>query len=59
MIFSNKGGLAEQFVGQPLRAAQGPAMDPQQWTGPGSGLFSLHSTFCFISIPPVFKPKEK
>ena len=29
MIFSNKGGIAEQFVGQQLRAAQGPAMDPQ------------------------------
>jgi predicted AAA+ superfamily ATPase len=29
MIFSNKGGLAEQFVGQQLRAAQGPAMTPQ------------------------------
>ena len=29
MIFSNKGGLAEQFVGQQLRAAQAPTMDPQ------------------------------
>jgi predicted AAA+ superfamily ATPase len=27
--FSNKGGLAEQFVGQQLRAAQGAKMDPQ------------------------------
>jgi len=29
MIFSNKGGIAEQFVGQQLRAAQGPTMAPQ------------------------------
>lgn len=29
IIFSNKGGLAEQFVGQQLRAAQAPIMDPQ------------------------------
>jgi uncharacterized protein len=29
MVFSNKGGLAEQFVGQQLRTAQGPKMDPQ------------------------------
>lgn len=28
-IFSNKGGLAEQFVGQQLRAAQTPLRDPQ------------------------------
>jgi len=28
-IFSNKGGLAEQFVGQQLRAAQSPLIDPQ------------------------------
>jgi len=29
IIFSNKGGLAEQFVGQQLRAAQAPLSDPQ------------------------------
>jgi len=29
IIFSNKGGLAEQFVGQQLRAAQTPLSDPQ------------------------------
>jgi len=29
MFFANKGGLAEQFVGQQLRAAQAPVMDPQ------------------------------
>ena len=29
IIFSNKGGLAEQFVGQQLRAAQSPLSDPQ------------------------------
>jgi predicted AAA+ superfamily ATPase len=29
LIFTNKGGLAEQFVGQQLRALQTPAMDPQ------------------------------
>ena len=29
IIFSNKGGLAEQFVGQQLRAAQTPLLDPQ------------------------------
>ena len=29
MLFTNRGGLAEQFVGQQLRAAQTPAMDPQ------------------------------
>ena len=28
-IFSNKGGLAEQFVGQQLRAAQSPLTDPR------------------------------
>jgi hypothetical protein len=27
--FSNKGGIAEQFVGQQLRASQSPLMDPQ------------------------------
>lgn len=29
MLLSNRGGLAEQFVGQQLRAAQTPSMDPQ------------------------------
>lgn len=29
MLLLNRGGLAEQFVGQQLRAAQAPAMDPQ------------------------------
>ena len=29
MLLSNKGGLTEQFVGQQLRAAQTPAMDPR------------------------------
>jgi uncharacterized protein len=29
MAFTNKGGLAEQFVGQQLRTAQSPLMDPQ------------------------------
>lgn len=29
VIFANKGGLAEQFVGQQLRAAQSPAMEPR------------------------------
>ena len=29
IIFSNKGGLAEQFVGQQLRASQTPLTDPQ------------------------------
>ena len=29
IIFSNKGGLAEQFIGQQLRAAQTPLTDPQ------------------------------
>jgi predicted AAA+ superfamily ATPase len=29
VVLSNKGGLAEQFVGQQLRAAQSPNMDPQ------------------------------
>lgn len=29
IIFSNKGGLAEQFVGQQLRASQTPLSDPQ------------------------------
>ena len=29
IFFSNKGGLAEQFVGQQLRAAQTPLIDPQ------------------------------
>jgi len=29
MLLSNRGGLAEQFVGQQLRAAQTPAMDPR------------------------------
>ena len=29
IIFSNKGGLAEQFAGQQLRAAQAPLTDPQ------------------------------
>lgn len=29
MIFRNKGGLAEQFVGQQLRAAQTPETDPK------------------------------
>ena len=28
IIFSNKGGLAEQFVGQQLRAAQAPFAEP-------------------------------
>ena len=50
MIFSNKGGLAEQFVGQQLRAAQGPAMDPaafllakNRWTPWRNRLY--HSTW--------------
>ena len=29
--FTNKGGLAEQFVGQQLRAVQTPSMDPQMF----------------------------
>jgi len=29
LFFTNKGGLAEQFVGQQLRSAQAPNMDPQ------------------------------
>ncbi|MCP4111720.1 MAG: ATP-binding protein [Desulfobacteraceae bacterium] len=29
IIFSNKGGLAEQFVGQQLRSARSPSADPQ------------------------------
>lgn len=29
LIFSNKGGLAEQFVGQQLRSMQTPDLDPQ------------------------------
>jgi uncharacterized protein len=29
MVLSNRGGVAEQFVGQQLRAAQSPLMDPQ------------------------------
>ncbi|MGB5156469.1 ATP-binding protein [Desulfobacterium sp. N47] len=29
IIFSNKGGVAEQFIGQQLRATQGPETDPQ------------------------------
>jgi len=29
IIFSNKGGLAEQFAGQHLRAAQAPLTDPR------------------------------
>ncbi|MBC2743941.1 MAG: ATP-binding protein [Desulfosarcina sp.] len=29
LFFSNKGGLAEQFVGQQLRTVQTPSMDPQ------------------------------
>ena len=29
ILFSNKGGLAEQFVGQQLRSAQSPSTDPQ------------------------------
>lgn len=29
IVFANKGGLAEQFVGQQLRCLQTPAMDPQ------------------------------
>ena len=29
MLLSNRGGLAEQFVGQQLRAAQTPARDPR------------------------------
>ena len=29
VVFANKGGLAEQFVGQQLRAAQSPTMEPR------------------------------
>jgi uncharacterized protein len=29
MVFANRGGIAEQFVGQQLRAAQATAIDPQ------------------------------
>ncbi|MCP4690138.1 MAG: DUF4143 domain-containing protein, partial [Desulfobacterales bacterium] len=29
IVFSNKGGLAEQFVGQQLRAARAPLMEPE------------------------------
>lgn len=29
LIFTNKGGLAEQFVGQQFRAVQTPSMDPE------------------------------
>ncbi|NCP02407.1 MAG: ATP-binding protein [Deltaproteobacteria bacterium] len=29
VLFANKGGLAEQFVGQQFRAAQSPLMEPQ------------------------------
>lgn len=29
LIFTNKGGLAEQFVGQQLRTVQTPSMDPE------------------------------
>lgn len=29
LVFTNKGGLAEQFVGQQLRSAQSPLLDPQ------------------------------
>jgi len=28
MIFKNKGGLAEQFVGQQIRSSQAPLIDP-------------------------------
>jgi predicted AAA+ superfamily ATPase len=43
MIFSNKGGLAEQFVGQQLRAAQTPLTDPQlfYWQRTGGRLGEL------------------
>ena len=39
ITFSNKGGLAEQFVGQQLRAAQTPLTDPQlfYWQRTGGG----------------------
>ena len=42
-IFSNKGGLAEQFVGQQLRAAQSPLTDPQlfYWQRTGGRLGEL------------------
>ena len=43
IIFSNKGGLAEQFVGQQLRAAQTPLTDPQlfYWQRTGGRLGEL------------------
>ena len=42
-VFTNKGGLAEQFVGQQLRCLQTPAMDPQlfYWQRTGGRLGEL------------------
>ena len=43
LIFTNKGGLAEQFVGQQLRALQTPSMDPElfYWQRTGGRLGEL------------------
>jgi uncharacterized protein len=42
-ILSNKGGIAEQFVGQQLRASQSPLMDPQlyYWQRTGGRLAEI------------------
>ncbi|NLD38761.1 MAG: hypothetical protein GX654_18015 [Desulfatiglans sp.] len=37
LIFTNKGGIAEQFVGQQLRSVQAVSTDPQLFTGRGQG----------------------
>ncbi|MDZ7641196.1 MAG: ATP-binding protein [Desulfurivibrio sp.] len=48
VVFANRGGLAEQFVGQQLRAAQSPLMEPQlyywQRTGAAGRNRLHHST---------------
>lgn len=55
MVLANKGGLAEQFVGQQLRAAQAVAMDPQlfywQRTGGRVGEIDYILSHCNAIVP--------
>ncbi len=47
LFFTNKGGLAEQFVGQQLRSTQTPSTDPQLFTGSEPGGDSVKSIISF------------
>ena len=56
MIFINKGGLAEQFVGQQIRSSQSPLMDPAlfywQKTGGRQGEidYIIHNRNCIMPV---------